>query len=189
MLPGHAAPAQPASAAASVRGPTPAPARAREDRGGQEGRQGNESSRQTPVASRIIVISRTDQFRASSYGSQPIAPRMAERLGDNRGRFDRREEQETQATTQRQPGHRAHQGDVQQHDCDHHRHQRRYAVLRLGGDGRLQGQPQEHAVRRPARGGSGGRASREVRPQGGRGSRQGPGSGRESAITALQAAA
>ena len=47
-------------------------------------------------------------------------------------------------------GHRPHQGDVQQHDRHDHRHQRRHAVLGLGRHGRLQGQPQEHAVRRPA---------------------------------------
>ena len=93
------------------------------------------------------------------------------------------------AAAQRQPGHRPHQGDVQQHDRHHHRHQRRHAVLRLGRHGRLQGQPQEHAVRRPAR-------RRGVLPRRRRkfGLKEievrvkGPGSGRESAITALQAA-
>ncbi len=52
----------------------------------------------------------------------------------------------------------------------------------------LQGQPQEHAVRRPARRRGGRREGGQVRRQGDRGAVKGPGAGRESAITALQAA-
>ena len=102
-------------------------------------------------------------------------------------RTNRGEGQEAEDTTQRQPGGRAHQGDVQQYDGHDHRPQRRCVVLGLVRDRRLQGEPQEHPVRGAACGRDrrGGRL--EVWGQGGRGQGQGAGLGRESAITAIQA--
>jgi ribosomal protein uS13 len=46
-------------------------------------------------------------------------------------------------------GRRAHQELVQQHDRVHHRHRGQRPLLGLGRQRRLQGLPQEHAVRRP----------------------------------------
>ena len=138
--------------------------------------------RQTPVPAR----GREDS--GGQEGRQGIARLSAVRRGTSPG-YVRGQEQETQGKTKRQQGHRPHQGDVQQHHCHDHRHQRRYAVFRLGGHGRAsraaararRSPPSGRPRRRPSKATKFGLKEIEVRVKG-------PGSGRESAITALQAA-
>ena len=64
--------------------------------------------------------------------------------------------------------HRLHPSDVQQHDRHDHRHQGRHALLGQRRHQRLQGQPQEHAVRRPDGRAASRRQGQEVRRQGSR---------------------
>ena len=71
--------------------------------------------------------------------------------------------------------HRPHQGDVQQHDRHDHRHQGRHALLGQRRHQRLQGKPQEHAVRRPDGRQQARRQGHEVRRQGSRSASEGPG--------------
>ena len=98
-----------------------------------------------------------------------------------------REGQEKEDSTQRQPGRGAHPIDVQQHDRDHHGHERRHALTcvsagTVGFKGSRKSTP--FAAQRAAEDAAG-KASKfglreiEVRVKG-------PGAGRESAITALQ---
>ena len=138
---------------ASAPGPTPAPARGR----------GRRSPARRASRRCAKTRARAEAVPAWRFASR-LGPGPAEGRND-RGHFSRliasgsglkpttREQrtcgqgQEAKGTAQRQPGGRAHQGDLQQHDGHDNRSQRRCVVLGFVGDCRLQRKPQEHPVR------------------------------------------
>ena len=94
--------------------------------------------------------------------------------------------QEAEDSTQRQPGGRAHQGDLQQYDSHDHRPQRRCLVLGFVGTVGFKGSRKStpFAAQRAAETAAAAATKygvKEVEVK-----VKGPGSGRESAITAIQ---
>jgi ribosomal protein S13 len=117
----------------------PHPQGQEEDGRRQEGRQGQVRTRRWAehVAARARVRARRNTLRGRH------ACRMI-RGGDVDG-------EEGQDSQERRSRHRAHQGDAEQHDRHDHRHERRDRRMGLGRHDRLQGRPQEHALRRHPR--------------------------------------